>query len=113
MVDAISTALAGLNVQKLRVSTAAQNVANVSTGNPLFSGGGAESSAVYKPLTVQITAQENGGPVGTVVPREGETEVDLATEAVTLLDAKTAFKANLAVIKVQDEMTSDLLDTLA
>lgn len=103
MVDAISSALSGLSVQKLRVSTAATNIANVSTSAP------PESASVYKPLTVQVTSEAGGTARASVVPREGGSEVDLAEEAVTVMDAKTAYRANLAVLKVQEEMSREPL----
>ncbi len=37
--------------------------------------------------------------------------VDLTTEMVNLLEIKTSYKANLAVLKTQDEMLGALLDT--
>jgi flagellar hook protein FlgE len=40
-------------------------------------------------------------------------EVDLAKESVNILTAKTLFKANISVIKTQDQMLGSLLDILA
>jgi flagellar hook protein FlgE len=40
----------------------------------------------------------------------GGDAVDYATEAVNLIGAKQAFKANVGVIKVADEMWQSLLD---
>ena len=37
-------------------------------------------------------------------------DVDYATEAVSQIEAKQAFKANVGVIKVADEMWQSLLD---
>lgn len=39
----------------------------------------------------------------------GEGEVDYASEAVARIEAKQAFKANVAVIKVADQMWDSLL----
>jgi flagellar basal body rod protein FlgG len=40
-------------------------------------------------------------------------DVDLAKEAVEQIGAKTAFSANISVIRTADEMTGRLLDMLA
>ena len=37
-------------------------------------------------------------------------DVDLTRETVALVEAKTAFKANLAVVRIADEMWSSLLE---
>lgn len=79
MVDAITTALKGLNVQKQRFAASANNIANVNT---------------------ETAASPDGG-------------VDLATEFVTITETKIAYKADLAVVKVADEMNRSLLDILA
>lgn len=42
-----------------------------------------------------------------------ESNVDLAAEAVEQVQAKVAFKANVAVIRTADQMTGLLLDMLA
>ncbi|MDB5468574.1 MAG: protein of unknown function domain protein [Caulobacter sp.] len=42
-----------------------------------------------------------------------DSNVDLAKEVVEQVQAKTAFKANVAVIRTADEMTGVLLDMLA
>ena len=39
--------------------------------------------------------------------------VDLASEAVEVLTAKSLYKANLAVVKVSEEMDKSLLDIIA
>lgn len=43
----------------------------------------------------------------------GLEDVDLATEMVDVMMAKTDFKANAAIVRVADEMTGSLLDILA
>ena len=46
---------------------------------------------------------------GRVANMGGAGEVDYASEAVALIEAKQAFKANVAVIKVADQMWDSLL----
>jgi len=42
-----------------------------------------------------------------------DSDVDLAQEATTQVEAKTAFTANVAVLKTADKMQQSLLDILA
>jgi flagellar hook protein FlgE len=42
----------------------------------------------------------------------GTDSVDLSRQAVSLLQARTDFQANLATIKVNDQMTESLFDVL-
>lgn len=139
LTPALSNALSGLNAQKLRLNATASNVANVSSGGAVP--GSAEAAAgattVYRPLQVNITSQtlpdgqgagvsanvteiENGfslsyDPAGVGANAEGFVavpNVDLAQEAVNLIETKALFKANAAVIRTQEEMLGNLLDTL-
>lgn len=88
-------------------------------------------STVYKPLNVNLTSLASGGVRADVVADENGyslaydpsspyansegmiavPNVDLTTEMVNLLEIKTNYKANLAVLKTQDEMLGALLDT--
>ena len=44
-------------------------------------------------------------------PSQGDT-VDLSSEAVTLIEARTSFEANATVAQTAESMTQSLLDTL-
>ena len=55
--------------------------------------------------TRQLSASANR-----VAGMAGDDSVDYAAEAVTQIEAKQSFKANVAVIKVADEMMKSLLD---
>ena len=136
--DALSIALSGLVAQKQRLAATASNIANVSTAGRVPSADpSAPASTVYKPLNVSFTSLDvngtGGGVKADVTPdangytvvydpnsiyanQEGliaAPNVDLATELVNLTETKIAFKANVSVIKTQDQMIGDLLDTLA
>lgn len=133
MTDALSIALSGLTAQKQRLAATASNVANASTGGTVPSADpSAPASTVYKPLEVNFTSSEAGvwahvteknpsysviyDPTSVYANGEGLTavpNVDLAEEAVNMLETKVAFKANISVIKTQDEMLGELLDTIA
>ncbi len=52
------------------------------------------------------------GPLSTSGAPEGDT-VDLSSQAVALIQAKNSFEANTAALKVSDEMTQTLLQSIA
>ncbi len=135
MVDAISIAISGLQAQSQRLAASANNIANVSTtgrvptqDNP--------SSTVYRPLQVSYQALTAGGEPGGVAAQVSEVNdpytviydpsnsyansegliaapnVDLVEEAVNVLISKTLYKANISVIKTQEEMFDEALDIL-
>ncbi|HRI77050.1 MAG TPA: flagellar basal body rod C-terminal domain-containing protein [Alphaproteobacteria bacterium] len=137
MTDVFSIALSGLGAQQKRLASTASNIANASTAGtvpgtvtsaPASTAGG---STVYKPLNVNLTSLASGGvradvtadangyslaydPSSPYANSEGMIavpNVDLTTEMVNLLEIKTSYKANLAVLKTQDEMLGALLDT--
>lgn len=133
MTDALSIALSGLTAQKQRLAATASNIANASTGGTVPSADpSAPASTVYRPLEVNFTSSEAGvranvsekdpgysviyDPTSVYANGEGLTavpNVDLAEEAVNMLETKAAFKASISVIKTQDEMLGELLDTIA
>lgn len=122
-INAINTALTGLNASSLRVQNSANNVANVNTVKDEKAGidayratevqqksleptGGTQASVREKdPATVMIP-DGNGGV--TEAPN-----VSLEQEVVQQQISTYDFKANLNVIKAADEMLEDLTDILA
>jgi len=138
MTDAVSIALSGLRAQQTRLAAGASNIANASTTGtvPAASPSAPAStvaSTVYKPLSVNLTSLATGGvradvsadpkgysliydPSSPYANSEGmiaAPNVDLTREIVNLLEIKNSYKANLAVLKTQDEMLGELLDTRA
>lgn len=138
MTEALSIALSGLTAQKQRLAATASNIANVSTVGSIPSADpSAPASTVYKPLQVSLTSVQAGesnygvraevteNPEGYSVAFSPDSSfanedgfiavpnVDLTTEAVNLLDIKNAYKANLAVMKTQDEMAGQLMDIIS
>jgi flagellar basal-body rod protein FlgC len=133
MSNVLSIALSGLNAQNVRISAAANNIANASTVGALPTADN-PASTVYKPLSVSYTAltagANNGGVSAQVIEEQNAytpvfdpsspfaneeglvaaPNVDLAKEAVNLLESKVLFKANLSVIKTQKEMLGEVLD---
>ena len=135
MSNVLSIALSGLNAQNTRLAASANNIANASTVGAVPTASG--TSTVYRPLSVSYTAltagTNTGGGVSAHVTEDADgytvifdpsspfadsegliaaPNVDLAREAVNILESKLLFKANLSVIKIQKEMMGELLDTL-
>lgn len=98
---AFDIARSGLAAEGLRARVAAQNIANASTPD-------------YVPQQVEQTSLgPHGGVQATVRPVVSPgvgAPVDLVKETTTLLQAKAAYEANLAVIVAVDQMTESLLD---
>lgn len=138
MLDAVSIALSGLNAQQKRLAKTASNIANVSTSGAIPAGHPAAPAStaatpVYQPLKVNMTSLAGGGVRADITADPGgftlvydpshpsansegmiaAPNVDLTREIVGTLEIKAAYKANLAVIKAQDEMLGELLDTQA
>jgi flagellar basal-body rod protein FlgC len=138
MTDVLSIALSGLLAQKQRLAASASNVANASTGGSIPSADpSAPASTVYKPLQVNLSsAQTQGAGVGvaaTVVEKANgysvshapdspfadaqgmvaAPNVDLAEEALLLMEVKIGYKANISVMQTESEMIGELLDTIS
>ncbi|HYD19438.1 MAG TPA: flagellar basal body rod C-terminal domain-containing protein [Patescibacteria group bacterium] len=134
MTDAMTIALSGLRAQTTRLAATASNIANATTGGAVPSADpSASASTLYTPVTVEFSSQAGGGVSAQVRPdpnaysviydpssgdanAEGLVavpDVDLAEQAVNLIESKALYKANLSVIKTQDELLGDLLDAIA
>lgn len=127
MMNAIGIALSGLFGATKRTQAAAANIANTRSV-----GAREGSPAPYSALTVAQDSVAGGGIKTTIIPKDpafvpaydpgspfadengtvGAPNVDLAEEAVNLMLAKAAYKANIAVIKTADEMQDELLRAL-
>jgi flagellar basal-body rod protein FlgC len=137
MIDSLFIALSGLTAQKQRLGAAASNIANAGTAGVIPDASAGGVSTVYTPLRVDFTSREiggRGGGVAAIVSPETSgyavvydpssiyagkdgliavPNVDLTAEAVTLMETKLAFRANVSVIKAQKEMMGEILDTIA
>ena len=131
MVDALSIALSGLKAQDQRLSAAASNIANATTTGALPTPQ-SPASTVYKPLTVNYSALPGGGVTANITTDQNgfstvynpsdayanaqgliaAPNVDLSQEIINLMVSKNLFKANVDVIKTQNKMLGDLLDTI-
>nr|WP_320116195.1 flagellar basal body rod C-terminal domain-containing protein [uncultured Desulfuromonas sp.] len=111
MIDAMSSAMSGLQAQTLRLNSTANNVANSQTEG-------------YAPSQVTLSENEQGGvraqlqkPVNATSDAqtaENQTsKVELAKEMVDMVQTKQFYSANLKTVSVADSMAGDLLDTFA
>jgi flagellar basal-body rod protein FlgC len=125
MINAIQNALTGLFGASKRIEATASNIANLNTAGSLEDGG----QPPYSTLTTAQAAQDSGGVKTEIIPKSpgfvpaydpdspfanaqgeiGVPDTDLAEEGVNLTLAKTAYRANLAVIKTADEMQDELI----
>ena len=91
-----SIAQSGMSAAMLRLDASANNIANGQTPG-------------YRRQFVQQESQAGGG-VTTSVAQASEPGADLAADIVEQMISSYSFKANLHVIKTQDEMLGSLLD---
>lgn len=123
--------LTGLQAAQQQVAASASNIANQFSTTTQKDG--VVENKPYIPVESVNSSQEFGGVTSVFQPVSPASfpaflpdnaaadeagivqlpNVDLANEAVDLLTAKNAFQANLAVIKANDDVTKDLLDTFA
>ncbi len=134
MADLFSSAAAGLRAAGARASIAADNIANARTTRSLDPPvDPAAAAAAYTPGRAVQTTGPTGLPVVNRVPVDppfqpvfdpghpdanadglvGLANVDLVTSVVELAQAEHAYKASAAVLRVADELSGTLLDSLA
>lgn len=107
--NVLGTALSGLLANSRSIATSANNIANL------------RSDGFQAERTV-LTSAENGGvqtsqvaagnPNGDI-SLGGISNVSLSDEAINIIQSEAGFRANLAVIETQDELSGTLLDILA
>lgn len=130
-VNALYTAVSGLNAASLRFEASANNIANAGSAGRVD----AESAGdqAFQAQDVQQTSINSGGTNAVTVTRNPATQltfapnsplaneggfietpnVDLGEELVSQISASAAFEANAAVIREVDEQTDTLLDILS
>ena len=106
-ITGVSASLAGLQAESLRLNNAASNIANMNTPG-------------YHAQEVVQVQGSNGGPevIGTKNQSAdwsdpNGNDVDLSTEAVSMIQGETAYKADLKVIKTQNELSDETLNLIA
>lgn len=128
MINAIGIALTGLNSAAQKLNASASNIVNAQTAGSLEEG----KTPPYAPLTTVSSAQGTGGVLTKVVPRSpafstaydpdspfadsngyiGVPNVDIAEEAVTMKIAEISYNASISIIKTQEEMFDELLESV-
>ena len=129
----VTNALSGLNAARKRLEVSAANVANVDSDGALPGSDGAPNAPLpYTPLRVEQLPLPSGGTFAMVVPVDprlvrryapnspaanaagivASPNVDLAGEAVNQLAAAQAYKANLHVLKVAQDLQEETIATL-
>ena len=125
-------AASGLQAAAKRLQVSASNIANMANRGAVTADGTAEGTAdtgLYRPGQVVQVATAGGGvrafarpvdPAFHIVPdpsghggRVAMPNVDLAEQTVEMIVAKSAYKANAAVIEVARELDDVLLDIKA
>ena len=126
MTDAISSAQSALSAMATSMAVTANNVANVNTDGykskdvRLATGPGGQGVRVgdvveddaaggYRPAAV--SAQNEAGVYEPTAEMVETSNVDLARQAVDMVETARTFEANAAVIRTQDDMLGALLDT--
>jgi flagellar basal-body rod protein FlgC len=109
MINALSTALSGMNAAQSELNATAHNIANAETPG-------------FKAVRVDRVSLSGGGVAtrGSVDPAAGPVDgdgregsnVDLATESVNLVRAQALYTANAVVVKTADRMLGTLLDVV-
>ncbi|BEU98576.1 flagellar basal body protein [Acidovorax sp. DW039] len=100
MASVSSIGNSGLQAAQLRLDSAAHNVANLNTPG-------------FRRQTVEQTEAPGGAGVQASVRRESVEGPALEKDVVEQMSATYAFKANIQVIKTEDQMMGSLLNTKA
>ena len=118
MTDAISAAQSALNAMGTTMAVAANNVANAATDGyrskeaRLETGPDGQGVRVadISPHAASAGLPAGGGPARPGVDLAAVSDVDLAGQAVSMIEASRTFEANAAVIRTADDMAGTLLD---
>lgn len=126
-------AVSGLNAATLRLQVSASNVANAQSSGPLPDAANAASyPAAYNALRVDQAAAADGGTRAAIATASPGTvpafdpgapyadaqgmiaapNVDLLSELIQQMFARTDFAANAKVIRSDEQMTKSLLDIM-
>ncbi len=118
-ISPLHAAVAGLTAQEVRLSVAANNIANLNTFSFKRNLAVTEEGADGLPKT-NVTRSTDPGPL--VANPEGLpggnkilelSNVDLATEFIQMKLAETGYRANASVIRNQDEIIGTIINILA
>jgi flagellar hook protein FlgE len=97
-VSPLTIATSALLAQEAKVSVIADNIAKFDTAN-------------FRPQQASLVSINPGVKVGAILTAD-RPDVDLASEFVNLILARTAYEASLKVVGASDDMASALLKTI-
>jgi len=111
----LSAAVSGLANASSRVAVSADNIANVNTAG--YQAKEVRSATVVTRQTSE-TSYTSGGVTGSVRAKTDPTldngsNVDLASEFISIIEATVAYKAAIQVIATGDELAKELVDIKA
>ena len=106
MSDISSIALSGLNDAVRRVSVAANNIARQGTTNGTTNAANS-SDASPANASASPTTGQGGIRVQGLIPQD---DTDTAANLVNIKQAEIGYKANIAVLKVNQDLQRDLLN---
>jgi flagellar basal-body rod protein FlgC len=121
MDSAMSIAASGMRAAALSLNSAASNIATLQSSGPVPAAtvkqtaapGGGVSAAPQDAGLSSVVAYDPGSSFANSQGLIADPNVDAATQFVNLIQARTAFIANLAVFKAADSTYKSLLDVLA
>ena len=95
-----NVALSGIQAAQTRLANSANNIANASTDK-------------FQPQKVELSPLQGGGVKAELIEPKDAQGVVLEQEVVETIAAGYDFKANLKVLKTQNELDKTLLDIKA
>ena len=104
-ISALTTAISGLRAASKRADAAAGNIANLDT--PGY------RTADVRTTTLRAASGLDGGAGVQAQIIAGDEGVDLAREAVRLIEAELAYGANAAVFRTAEELSREAIDLTA
>lgn len=100
MADSINSSLSAIGAYTTMMNNSAQNIANLNT-------------EPYKPRETVMQDTVAGGVSALTVRNQNVDRVDLSKEAVDLKVAEYGIKANLSVLKREQEAQKTIIDIIA
>ena len=99
LTGSLSAAVSGLYASAAKTNAAATNIANANTKD-------------YKAVSIQTSSITTTGGVasGVLVHAQEHGSPDIATELVNLIQAETAYQANVTVVRGVDDLYKQLID---
>lgn len=105
MSDIMGIALSGLRNASLRAQNAASNIVNASSTTA--------DGKKYSGTDVISSASKDGGVTSTVVARPAGSEIDMASEMVSIDVAAISYKFDAKLVKTASDMQKKIIDSIS